>query len=482
MQRNSTSIQQRDEKKYKPYQILAFLITALLYTSFHAARTAWAYSKKDIENDDYFNDRMLSFLDISFMLSYAAGLFYNGWLGDQINLKSFLTQGGLLSVFGFCFFAYLSLKRMHNILIYCLLFALFGYGQSRGFPGSMAVLVNWIENTNRGLLLGVWNISVNFGNIVGQQIGKFVINIEKFHWSVLIFTVGAFMLLMTILTFSFLKTHPREVGFTPEKKLIAQDPSSKESNENDDDSPGLKNVEPISEVLEQSSQIPSKPEIESGIGFLEAWKTKGLIRYALIYACIKGATYGILFWLPNYLQTVIGFGSESANISATYEFGQFCGAVTLGYWSDKRGQRCFILVCSLFIASIVFLSIANLGAGTSSWVFAGLLYLSGFFFGGPEVIVGGAIASDLGESESLNQNSRAISTITGIIDGTGSIGAAIVQLLIPTLKNHSFFFYFSLSVCAAILCAPLAWKEIKNPPTASENGQKHRAVLGNLEA
>jgi len=111
MQRNSTSIQQRDEKKYKPYQILAFLITALLYTSFHAARTAWAYSKKDIENDDYFNDRMLSFLDISFMLSYAAGLFYNGWLGDQINLKSFLTQGGLLSVFGFCFFCLSKLEK-----------------------------------------------------------------------------------------------------------------------------------------------------------------------------------------------------------------------------------------------------------------------------------------------------------------------------------------------------------------------------------
>jgi len=469
----------QDDKKFKAYQILAFMTTALLYTSFHSARTAWAYSKKEIETDDYFNDRMLSFLDISFMLSYAGGLFYNGWLGDQINLRNFLTQGGLLSVFGFCFFAFLSVRRMHNILIYCSLFLLFGYGQSRGFPGSMAVLGNWIGNTNRGLLIGVWNISVNLGNIIGQQVGKVLIHIEHFHWSVLIFVVGGFMLAMTIFTFFFMKTHPREVGFTPEKKLVPSQFPSKEDDEDNEHSP---NDEPVLDSIEQVSQTSNKleAETETGIGFFEAWKTKGLVRYALIYACIKGATYGILFWLPNYLQTIIGFGSESANISATYEFGQFCGAVALGYWSDKRGKRCFILMLSLYIASIVFIGIAMLGRGSSAWIFAGLLYLSGFFFGGPEVIVGGAIASDLGENQALNHNSRAISTITGIIDGTGSIGAAIVQLLIPILKSHSFYFYFSLSVCAAILCTPLALKENRTPPP-DINKQDKKIVLGNLE-
>lgn len=283
------------------------------------------------------------------------------------------------------------------------------------------------------------------------------------------------MLAMTIFTFFFIKTHPREAGFTPEKKLVPSQVSSKEGDEDNEE-----NDEPVLDSLEQVSQTSNKPETETGIGFFEAWKTKGLVRYALIYACIKGATYGILFWLPNYLQTIIGFGSESANISATYEFGQFCGAVALGYWSDKRGKRCFILMFSLYIASIVFIGIASLGRGTSAWTFAGLLYLSGFFFGGPEVIVGGAIASDLGENQALNHNSRAISTITGIIDGTGSIGAAVVQLLIPILKSHSFYFYFGLSVCAAILCTPLALKENRSP-SPDANKQDKKIVLGNLE-
>jgi len=42
------------------------------------------------------------------------------------------------------------------------------------------------------------------------------------------------------------------------------------------------------------------------------------------------------------------------------------------------------------------------------------------------VIIGGVVASDIGESEGKERDVRAISTMAGIIDGIGSIGAAVV--------------------------------------------------------
>lgn len=46
-----------------------------------------------------------------------------------------------------------------------------------------------------------------------------------------------------------------------------------------------------------------------------------------------------------------------------------------------------------------------------------------------------AISADLGTHESIKGDAAALSTVTGIIDGTGSIGAALVQYLVGYLAN-----------------------------------------------
>jgi len=52
-----------------------------------------------------------------------------------------------------------------------------------------------------------------------------------------------------------------------------------------------------------------------------------------------------------------------------------------------------------------------------------LVPIVGFFIGGAANLIPSLIAADLGSNPDLNQG--AVSTITGIIDGTGSFGAAI---------------------------------------------------------
>ena len=59
-----------------------------------------------------------------------------------------------------------------------------------------------------------------------------------------------------------------------------------------------------------------------------------------------------------------------------------------------------------------------------------MLFSQGFFINSLNNIISSVCAADLGKQSSLQGNERAISTITGIIDGTGSAGSAIGQLIV----------------------------------------------------
>ena len=51
-----------------------------------------------------------------------------------------------------------------------------------------------------------------------------------------------------------------------------------------------------------------------------------------------------------------------------------------------------------------------------------LLMLTGLFVNGPYALITTAVSAELGTHESLKGNSKALATVTAIIDGTGSIG------------------------------------------------------------
>ena len=65
----------------------------------------------------------------------------------------------------------------------------------------------------------------------------------------------------------------------------------------------------------------------------------------------------------------------------------------------------------------------NLCKGTAS----GLMWLLGFFIGGAANIIGAACSADLGKAAIEMGMESAVSIVAGIIDGTGSVGAAVGQ-------------------------------------------------------
>ena len=41
-----------------------------------------------------------------------------------------------------------------------------GFFQSTGWPGLMAIMGNWFSKGKTGVILGVWAINANIGNII----------------------------------------------------------------------------------------------------------------------------------------------------------------------------------------------------------------------------------------------------------------------------------------------------------------------------
>lgn len=76
--------------------------------------------------------------------------------------------------------------------------------------------------------------------------------------------------------------------------------------------------------------------------------------------------------------------------------------------------------------------------------------VAGFFVGGAANIISATITADLGQQEALKGSKEGLATVTGIVDGTGSVGAAIGQLLVPVIQTkfnwHYVFYLFIVLV------------------------------------
>lgn len=115
----------------------------------------------------------------------------------------------------------------------------------------------------------------------------------------------------------------------------------------------------------------------------------------------------------------------------------------------------------LTLASFFFISIGFVPS-TSIALYYILIFFGGFFLGGPYIIVSSAITADLGRNPLIKGNTKAVTTVSGIIEGSGSLAAAIVQKIIPFFETKLFFVMAILSVVGGAVLTPTAWKEFRS--------------------
>lgn len=89
----------------------------------------------------------------------------------------------------------------------------------------------------------------------------------------------------------------------------------------------------------------------------------------------------------------------------------------------------------------------------------------GLLVNGPYALITTSVSTELGTHSSLEGNSKALATVTAIIDGTGSIGAAIGPLLAGVVSGSGwqnvFYMLMISDVIALLLLLRLVSKEFK---------------------
>ncbi|OEL16683.1 putative glycerol-3-phosphate transporter 1 [Dichanthelium oligosanthes] len=146
--------------------------------------------------------------------------------------------------------------------------------------------------------------------------------------------------------------------------------------------------------------------------------------------------------------------SSAGVLSTLFDVGGVVGGILAGHISDHLGARALTAASFTFSAIPALFFYRIYGSVSLTWNIA-LMFVTGILVNGPYALITTAVSADLGTHSSLNGNSRALATVTAIIDGTGSIGAAVGPLLTGYISAKSWGAVFTMLMASALVAGLL---------------------------
>ncbi|KAE8287713.1 Glucose-6-phosphate exchanger SLC37A2 [Larimichthys crocea] len=435
------------------YRSFILFLTFLFYTAYHLSRKPISIVKSQLhrncstvirptdlnitnnatwcdwvpfDQDNY--QTLFGVLDNSFLVAYAIGMFISGIFGERLPLRYYLSVGMLSSGLFTCLFGLGFYWNIHSLGYYAVIQVMNGLMQTTGWPAVVACVGNWFGKGKRGFIMGVWNSHTSVGNILGSLIaGAFV----STAWGMSFIVPGLIIACTGVLCFFFLVEKPEDVNCTP-----PQHHGDQESTE----------TEPL---LQNSSHADRNYTRSGGILSLPAFRQTGQLHLPVLASTL-------------HLMLHILTQKRQETCRQLFDVGGIVGGIMAGLVSDYTGGRATTCCVMLLVAAPMLFLYNSIGQ-TSLGTTIGMLLLCGGLVNGPYALITTAVSADLGTHESLRGNSRALSTVTAIIDGTGSIGAALGPLLAglisPTGWNNVFYMLISADVLACLFLARLVYKE-----------------------
>uniref|UniRef100_A0A8C7ZU28 Glucose-6-phosphate exchanger SLC37A2 n=1 Tax=Oryzias sinensis TaxID=183150 RepID=A0A8C7ZU28_9TELE len=433
------------------YRGFILLLTFLFYTAYHLSRKPISIVKSELhrncstvirppginitdnetwcdwspfDQDNY--QTLFGVLDNSFLVAYAIGMFISGIFGERLPLRYYLSFGMVASGFFTCLFGLGFYWNIHSLGYYAFVQVMNGLVQTTGWPSVVACVGNWFGKGKRGFIMGVWNSHTSVGNILGSLIaGAFVSS----AWGMSFIVPGLIITSTGILCFFFLvESQFSSNRQTDRWKSLCH--ILMFETENEETEPLLQNLPNGNQTINGGVSAESPVTVHDhteAISFTGALCIPGVVEFSLCLLFAKLVSYTFLYWLPLYISNVAHFDAKQAgDMSTLFDVGGIVGR--------------------LFHLS---------GLRVTCFVSAGMLLLCGGLVNGPYALITTAVSADLGTHESLRGNSRALSTVTAIIDGTGSIGAALGPLLAgvisPTGWKNVFYMLITADVLACLV-------------------------------
>jgi sugar phosphate permease len=350
-----------------------FALTWLSYVGYYLTRQNLSAVKDVLQTSRGLTGAQLAHIDSLYLGAYAAGQFIWGFVSDRVGPRRVIALGmlvtaGLSVAFG--------LSTLYAALL--LIWGANGLAQASGWPANVKAMTAVATPERRGVIMGFWGTNYLIGGLGAPALAALAFaygGFEAAFWvpAIVVATIGIAVLL-----------------WLPDVHATAAAPTPAER-----------------EAI----------RAERRAAYRVVLRERRVWLLGCSYFFLKLTRYALLFWLPYYGKTVLHYTTgEAVGVSLAFQIGGAVGAMTVGIVSDRwlGGRRIPLCVISLVLMSAV---VATYGWASHESMTVNFIWLIliGIFLFGPDAIICGAAAQDVG-------GKAAAAACAGIINGIGSIG------------------------------------------------------------
>jgi sugar phosphate permease len=407
-----------------------FLVTWITYAGFYFCRKNLSVVLPMLSGNSGLNRLELANIVFGYTLLYVVGQFCCGFLSDRVGARR-VVGAGLLLVVG----CNLLMGAHVSFLWLLVLGCLNGLGQSTGWSGLVKTMAMWFNRANRGVVMAWWGTNYVLGGFVATAFATWAVTQHQFlsqlGWRRGFILPALVLLGITAIFLSSIRDKVPE-GAIPSDRTIDLQNSPDERRRRSD-----------------AVELLRKPSL---------WMVS--ISYFFLELC----RYALMFWLPLYMVDHLRYTLRlSGYMSSLYELVGIAGALIAGYVSDRllQSRRAPVSAVMLFGLGFILLCQPVFSRYGPPGI-AVLISLAGVFSYGPDTLLSGAWAQDIGASRTA--------TATGLVEGIGHVGALFSPYVVVYVSGHSgwdslFLVFAGAAFLAGIVLVPI-WN--RKPESTSQ--------------
>lgn len=374
----------------RTWRVRVFTATWLSYFGLYFCRKPFYITKASLEDSLGWDAEALGLVGTAYLVSYALGQFLSGFLGDRLGPRVVLLVGMAVSLGANAAFG-----MTNSLGLFTAFMALNGLAQATGWSNNVGTMANWFRREERGTVMGFWATNFQAGGVAANALAAFTLGRLGYEWS---YFTGSLVLVGVWVYFLFnQRTHPRELG--------------------------LPSINPE----DSTPATPGQPQPSH-------WTAAVVTNVLLVggfYFFAKFIRYALWSWTPYLLQRNYNMAADDAGyLSTVFDVAGIAGVIGIGFLSDRlfkgrRAQIAFLFVLGMVLSCVLLYTLG----GQSLAIFGVCIGLVGFTLYGPDALMTGAGAIDVGSA-------RHAVLASGIINGLGSLGSVAQELLLGGLLKE----------------------------------------------
>lgn len=365
------------------WQARVFVATWLCYFGLYFCRKPFYMAKAEVGTTLGLDSGGLKWVGAAYLIAYAIGQFSAGVLGTRFGPRKVILTGMAVTIV-----CNAALPIAPSTNVFTALMFVNGLAQASGWSSVVGIMGNWFNRAERGTVMGFWGTHFVLGGVAANPLAAWTRENWGYPWA---FWSGSMVLASIWLVVYF----------------------------NGAQSPAHAGLDVTIDEGEDAAEALSGPP---------KWTRDLITNVVLIgvfYFFVKFIRYALWSWAPFLLETQYNLKGDAAGyLSTVFDVGGAFGVVLIGWLSDRFFGSKRTPVAFLFILLMVASCLLLYTAGTTSLTWFGIsIGLIGFSLYGPDALMSGAAAIDVGDR-------RTATMAAGIINGMGSVGSVVQELVL----------------------------------------------------